>query len=149
MLRTSKKNVNTGKKPAISFYTKEKMTCTVCRKPFPREEMLSGSGRMIAGELTDTAKKALFTGLSYANDVLTITIGGTTKTASIHGRRAVNVNGTDVLPISDSAALKFVNGTGISLTWDSKNKNLSVNANTNYSTNDSASKNYAVKTDTN
>ena len=53
MLRTSKKNVTTGKKPAISFYTKEKMTCTVCRKPFPREEMLSGSGRMIAGELTD------------------------------------------------------------------------------------------------
>ena len=35
MLRTSKKNVNTGKKTAISFYTKEKMTCTVCRKPFP------------------------------------------------------------------------------------------------------------------
>ena len=53
MLRTSKKNVNTGKKPAISFQTKEKMTSTVCRKPFPREEMLSGSGRMIAGELTD------------------------------------------------------------------------------------------------
>ncbi|MBO5691375.1 MAG: DUF2225 domain-containing protein, partial [Spirochaetaceae bacterium] len=53
MLRPSKKNTNTGKKPAISFYTKEKMTCTVCRKAFPREEMLSGSGRMIAGELTD------------------------------------------------------------------------------------------------
>ena len=109
----------------------------------------TNQSNIIAGELIDTAKKALFTGLSYANDVLTITIGGTTKTASIHGRRAVNVNGTEVLPISDSAALKFVNGTGISLTWDSKNKNLSVNANTNYSTNNSASKNYAVKTDTN
>ena len=52
MLRVSKKNANIGKKPAISFYTKDKMTCSVCRKPFPREEMLSGSGRMIAGELT-------------------------------------------------------------------------------------------------
>lgn len=109
----------------------------------------TNQSNIIAGELSDAAKKALFTGLSYANDVLTITIGGTTKTASIHGRRAVNVNATEVLPISDSAALKFVNGTGISLVWDSKNKNLSVNANTNYSTNDSASKNYAVKTDTN
>ena len=53
MLRSSKKKIDGGKKPAISFYAKEKMTCTICRKPFPREEMLSGSGRMIAGELTD------------------------------------------------------------------------------------------------
>lgn len=104
---------------------------------------------IIAGGLTDAAKKALFTVLTYTNDVLTITVGGTTKTATIHGRRAVNVNSTEVLSISDSAALKFVNGTGISLIWDSKNKNLSVAANTNYSTNDSTSKNYAVKTDTN
>lgn len=102
---------------------------------------------IIAGGLTDAAKKALFTDLSYANDVLTITIGGTTKTASIHGRRAVNVNSTEVLSISDSAALKFVNGTGISLIWDSKNKNLSVNANVGFTTNE-ANRNYAVKTDT-
>lgn len=42
------------------------------------------------------------------NDVLTITIGGTTKTATIRGRRAVNVNSTEVLAISDSTALKFI-----------------------------------------
>lgn len=104
---------------------------------------------IIAGGLIDSAKKALFTALTYANDTLTVTIGGTTKTATIRGRRAVDVNAKEVLPTSDSAALKFINGTGISLIWDSKNKNLSVNANTNYTTNDPASKNYAVKTDTN
>lgn len=99
-----------------------------------------------AGGLTDAAKKALFTALTYTNNVLTVTIGGTTKTATIHGRRAVNVNSTEVLAISDSTALKFVNGSGVSFIWDSKNKNLSVNANTNFST-DLVNKNYAVKVD--
>lgn len=99
-----------------------------------------------AGGLTDAAKKALFTALTYTNDVLTVTIGGTTKTATIHGRRAVNVNSTEVLAISDSTALKFINGSGVSFIWDSKNKNLSVNANTNFST-DLVNKNYAVKVD--
>lgn len=99
-----------------------------------------------AGGLTDAAKKALFTALTYTNDILTVTIGGTTKTTTIHGRRAVNVNSTEVLAISDSTALKFVNGSGVSFIWDSKNKNLSVNANTNFNT-DLVNKNYAVKVD--
>lgn len=101
-----------------------------------------------AGGLTDAAKKALFTALTYTNDVLTVTIGGIIKTATIYGRRAVNVNSTEVLAISDSTALKFINGSGVSLIWDSKNKNLSVNANTNFST-DLVNKNYAVKVDSN
>lgn len=108
----------------------------------------TNQSEIIAGGLTDAAKKALFTALTYTNDVLTVTIGGTTKTATIHGRRAVNVNSTEVLPISDSTALNFKNGNGISFTWDSKNKNLSVNANTNFST-DLKNKNYAVKVDSN
>lgn len=101
-----------------------------------------------AGGLTDVAKKALFTALTYTNDILTITIGGTTKTATIHGRRAVSVNSKEVLPISDNTALNFINGSGISFIWDSRNKNLSVNANTNFST-DLVNKNYAVKVDSN
>lgn len=108
----------------------------------------TNQSEIIAGGLTDAAKKALFTALTYINDVLTVTIGGTTKTATIHGRRAVNVNSTEVLSISDSTALNFKNGNGISFTWDSINKNLSVNANTNFST-DLVSKNYAVKVDSN
>lgn len=108
----------------------------------------TNQSEITAGGLTDAAKKALFTALTYTNDILTVTIGGTTKTTTIHGRRAVNVNSTEVLPTSDSIALNFINGNGISFTWDSRNKNLSVNANTNFST-DLVNKNYAVKVDSN
>ena len=101
---------------------------------------------IIAGDLTDAAKKALFTALTYTNDILTVTIGGTTKTTTISGRRAINVNSEEKLSTSDSTALNFINGNGVSFTWDSTNKNLSVNANTGYET-DILNKNYAVKTD--
>ncbi len=99
---------------------------------------------IIAGGLTDDAKKALFTALTYTNDILTVTIGGTTKTATIRGRRAVNVNSTEVLSTSNSAALNFINGSGVSFVWDSRNKNLSVNANVGFTT-DATNRNYAVK----
>lgn len=108
----------------------------------------TNQSEITAGGLTDAAKKALFTALTYTNDILTVTIGGTTKTTTIHGRRAVNVNSTEVLAISDSTALKFVNGSGVSFIWDSENKNLSVNANTNFNT-DLVNKNYAVKVNSN
>lgn len=99
-----------------------------------------------AGELTDEAKKKLFSVLSYNDDTLTITIGGTSKQVEIPGRRAVDVNKKEVLAISDKDALKFVDGNGVSFIWDSTNKNLSVNANTGYET-DIVNKNYAVETD--
>ncbi len=41
------------KKAAISYWSKDKCACPVCRKAFDREVMLSGNGRMIAGGLTD------------------------------------------------------------------------------------------------
>ena len=41
------------KKIALSYWSKEKCMCPVCRKEFDREVMLSGQGRMIAGGLTD------------------------------------------------------------------------------------------------
>jgi uncharacterized protein len=37
----------------VSFISKEELTCPVCTKNFNREELLSGSGRLIAGKLTD------------------------------------------------------------------------------------------------
>jgi uncharacterized protein (DUF2225 family) len=37
----------------ISFQSKEEYTCPVCETAFHREELLSGSGRLIAGLLTD------------------------------------------------------------------------------------------------
>ena len=37
----------------ISFTSKEEYTCPACNAVFNREEMLSGSGRLIAGDLTE------------------------------------------------------------------------------------------------
>lgn len=53
LYRSSKKIENPGKKPKISYWSKNRCHCPVCQNNFEREEMLSGSGRMIAGELTD------------------------------------------------------------------------------------------------
>ncbi len=47
------KNSSEKKKPAISYWSKEKVICPVCNKSFDREVMLSGNGRMIAGGLSD------------------------------------------------------------------------------------------------
>lgn len=38
---------------AVSFYSKQKISCPFCKKNFLREDILSGGGRMIAGTLTD------------------------------------------------------------------------------------------------
>jgi len=37
----------------ISYMTKENYVCPVCKHKFRKEEILTGSGRLIAGELTD------------------------------------------------------------------------------------------------
>lgn len=50
---SSKKAVNPDKKLKLSYWSKNKCHCPVCKKDFEREEMLTGGGRMIAGELTD------------------------------------------------------------------------------------------------
>jgi uncharacterized protein (DUF2225 family) len=39
--------------PKVSYSSKEEFTCPACGEKFHREELLSGSGRLIAGELTD------------------------------------------------------------------------------------------------
>lgn len=41
------------KKVGISFWSKDKCMCPVCKKPFEKEIMRSGNGRMIAGNLTE------------------------------------------------------------------------------------------------
>ena len=41
------------KKIDISYFSKEKCKCPICKKEFPHEIMRSGNGRMIAGSLTD------------------------------------------------------------------------------------------------
>jgi uncharacterized protein (DUF2225 family) len=42
---------------SVSYYEKRKTVCPVCRNQFPREQMLTGGGRMIAGELTDELRR--------------------------------------------------------------------------------------------
>ncbi len=53
MYKSSTKKPTVEKKPKLSYWSKTKCKCPVCMKSFDKEEMLSGSGRMIAGELTD------------------------------------------------------------------------------------------------
>ena len=50
---SKKSAVDDGKKAKVSYWSKTKVRCPCCQRDFAREEMLSGSGRMIAGELTD------------------------------------------------------------------------------------------------
>jgi uncharacterized protein (DUF2225 family) len=52
-MAASGKNSSDKKKSAISYWSKDKCICPVCKKDFEREVMLSGNGRMIAGGLTD------------------------------------------------------------------------------------------------
>lgn len=52
-MATTKKTGDKDKKPAISYWSKDKCICPVCNKPFEKEIMRSGNGRMIAGGLTD------------------------------------------------------------------------------------------------
>lgn len=52
MASTSNKTSD-KKKPAISYWSKDKCFCPVCKKNFEKEVMMSGNGRMIAGPLSE------------------------------------------------------------------------------------------------
>ena len=41
----------------VTFFSKEPLVCPVCEFNFYREDLLSGSGRLIAGELTDELRR--------------------------------------------------------------------------------------------
>ena len=45
--------IKEAKKLSLSYFSKDKIICPVCKKAFSREIMRSGNGRMIAGKLTD------------------------------------------------------------------------------------------------
>jgi uncharacterized protein (DUF2225 family) len=51
----------------ISFQSKESYTCPVCDAVFHREELLSGSGRLIAGELTDELHRLYESSAKYGD----------------------------------------------------------------------------------
>ena len=41
----------------VTFYSKESIKCPVCETKFNREELHSGGGRLIAGDLTDELRR--------------------------------------------------------------------------------------------
>ncbi len=45
------------KEVAISYYSKDQIECPVCGAKFKREEMYSGGGRVIAGDLTEELRR--------------------------------------------------------------------------------------------
>ncbi len=51
--KSSKPAADPNKKLKISYWSKTKCRCPVCQRDFEKEEMLTGGGRMNAGELTD------------------------------------------------------------------------------------------------
>lgn len=53
-----KKAKESGEKVAqVTFYSKEVLKCPVCETKFSREELHSGGGRLIAGDLTDELRR--------------------------------------------------------------------------------------------
>jgi uncharacterized protein (DUF2225 family) len=49
----------------ISYYAKKAAFCPVCKKEFPREDMFTGGGRMIAGDLTDELRRTFEPSVKY------------------------------------------------------------------------------------
>jgi uncharacterized protein (DUF2225 family) len=71
MVRSKAKD-DDDKKLALSYYTKDKIVCPVCKKDFKREEMLSGGGRIIAGPLTDELRRTYEPSAKYGKVYPTI-----------------------------------------------------------------------------
>ncbi|UZQ71171.1 DUF2225 domain-containing protein, partial [Treponema pallidum] len=64
MTRSSTKKTD-KKESTVSFYSKERIECPVCTTVFQREEMHSGGGRTIAGDLTDELRRTYETSAKY------------------------------------------------------------------------------------
>lgn len=55
-LKKNKKNEE-DKQQKITFFSKDALTCPLCQTTFHKEELLSGSGRLIAGTLTEELRR--------------------------------------------------------------------------------------------
>lgn len=53
--------------PKVSYLSKEELICPVCEATFHREELLSGSGRLIAGTITDELHRLYEPSARYGN----------------------------------------------------------------------------------
>lgn len=53
------------KQLAVTFYSKQKISCPVCKKNIEKEELMSGGGRLIAGPLTDELRRTYEPSVKY------------------------------------------------------------------------------------
>ncbi|MDR1986524.1 MAG: DUF2225 domain-containing protein [Treponema sp.] len=53
--------------PKVSYISKDELICPVCETSFHREELLSGSGRLIAGAITDELHRLYEPSARYGN----------------------------------------------------------------------------------
>ncbi|MDR2798941.1 MAG: DUF2225 domain-containing protein [Treponema sp.] len=53
--------------PKVSYISKDELICPVCEALFHREELLSGSGRLIAGAITDELHRLYEPSVRYGN----------------------------------------------------------------------------------
>lgn len=60
-----KKHVVETKVLQLTYYSKQKIACPVCDAGILREELLSGSGRLVAGELTDELRRTYTPSAKY------------------------------------------------------------------------------------
>jgi uncharacterized protein (DUF2225 family) len=51
------KNTGADTRKRVTYFAKEPIACPVCRTELYREDLLTGSGRLIAGELTDELRR--------------------------------------------------------------------------------------------
>jgi uncharacterized protein (DUF2225 family) len=56
---------NDDREVKVSFQSKEEYTCPICETYFHREELLSGSGRLIAGAITDELHRLYEPSIKY------------------------------------------------------------------------------------
>ena len=60
-----KKHVVESKTLQLTYFSKQKISCLACGTNFLREELLSGSGRLLAGELTDELRRTYIPSQKY------------------------------------------------------------------------------------
>lgn len=53
------------KQVSVTFFSKQKVSCPVCKKDFEKEELMSGGGRLIAGPLTDELRRTYEPSVKY------------------------------------------------------------------------------------
>ena len=66
-MKLRQKEQKEPKELKLSFMSKEDYTCPACGEVFKREELLSGSGRLIAGKLTDELHRLYEPSLKYGD----------------------------------------------------------------------------------